>query len=641
MKFKISMLCVLLVPSIVSFSSHQTQRSSLWKEFDQSIERIRRIVNGNTADLHEWPWQVSIERHNSHICGGSLIKKQWVLTAAHCIETDSIEQYGVVVGVHQRTGVTDVQEKLGITKIIRHKGYNSVTHANDIALLKLERPIEQSKGVKIISLPEQGQRVEIGTKCYITGWGRNEARQSMNVLQEAELKIDDFNTCYNRMSGVQRVDEESMICAIGDGKGGCQGDSGGPLSCLEGGHWILRGVVSWGHQCSPDYHTVFARVSTFVDWIDTYVDCTDSYVHCKRFSSFCSGSHYGLFMTTYCKATCKLCCGHRPSGMRVIGGETAAPNSWPWQVSVAFASWHVCGGSLIAPMWVVTAAHCLADYPFPDMYKAVLGGHKLYGGNQYQQIIPVKALHIHKLYSPKTMENDIALLELKRPVILSPRVNTVCLPQMTDGPANEHRKCYLTGWGHTVANGEFASYLQEAKINIVNHDECYKRNIAIHPVDEKTMVCAGFNRDKGGCHGDSGGPLVCEEDGRWLLRGVVSWGRGDCSPDFFTVFARVRNYVPWIDNILQGGDGSGVIQGCQLKDSEMCSHFQSLCKVNAAVRKMCPNMCDSCDEINVDKNKCKEVPDVCFTSDWKARCHQDIIQRLCYKVCNNICQSKS
>lgn len=92
----------------------------------------------------------------------------------------------------------------------------------------------------------------------------------MDILQEAELKIDHFKVCYNRMIGVQRVDEESMLCAIGDGKGGCQGDSGGPLSCLEGGHWILRGVVSWGHQCSPDYHTVFARVSSFVEWINTY-----------------------------------------------------------------------------------------------------------------------------------------------------------------------------------------------------------------------------------------------------------------------------------------------------------------------------------------------------------------------------------
>jgi secreted trypsin-like serine protease len=66
------------------------------------------------------------------------------------------------------------------------------------------------------------------------------------------------------------------------------------------------------------------------------------------------------------------------------------------------------------------------------------------------------------------------------------------------------------------------------------------------------MLCAGYHKTRGGCQGDSGGPLACEEYGRWVLRGAVSWGRGDCSPSYYTVFARVSTYVPWIEDIMAG-----------------------------------------------------------------------------------------
>jgi hypothetical protein len=72
-----------------------------------------------------------------------------------------------------------------------------------------------------------------------------------------------------------------------------------------------------------------------------------------------------------------LGCGKRPPGMRVIGGEIAVQNSWPWQISVALGQTHICGGSLISPKWVVTSAHCLVDIPFPSFYKVVAGSYIL------------------------------------------------------------------------------------------------------------------------------------------------------------------------------------------------------------------------------------------------------------------------
>lgn len=107
-----------------------------------------------------------------------------------------------------------------------------------------------------------------------TGWGLTnglDKNSFAHVLQKAPLTISGFWNCLLVNSQLSlEVDEETMLCAGEDGKGGCRGDSGGPLACNERGQWVLRGIVSWGHaDCNADdYYTVFARVSSLIDWIE-------------------------------------------------------------------------------------------------------------------------------------------------------------------------------------------------------------------------------------------------------------------------------------------------------------------------------------------------------------------------------------
>ena len=105
------------------------------------------------------------------------------------------------------------------------------------------------------------------------------------------------------------------------------------------------------------------------------------------------------------------------------------------------------------------------------------------------------------------------------------------------------------GWGRTIGGGAAASTLQQAELPVVEHSKCARTNGRLAPVDETTMVCAGSGiaGQAGGCQGDSGGPFVCEENGNWVLRGAVSWGNGMCTTDYFTVFARVSNFIDWIN----------------------------------------------------------------------------------------------
>ena len=91
---------------------------------------------------------------------------------------------------------------------------------------------------------------------------------------------------------------------------------------------------------------------------------------------------------------------------------------------------------------------------------------------------------------------------------------------------------------------------------VQSHERCSQVNGILAPVDETSMICAGSGKadQAGGCQGDSGGPFVCNEGGKWVLRGAVSWGEFMCSTETFTVFARVSSFKDWIDDKMSEGN---------------------------------------------------------------------------------------
>lgn len=109
----------------------------------------------------------------------------------------------------------------------------------------------------------------------------------------------------------------------------------------------------------------------------------------------------------------------------------------------------------------------------------------------------------------------------------------------------------FTGWGRTEGGGNAADYLQQAMLPVARHEDCVRVNGYMAQIDKNSMICAG-GQGKGGCQGDSGGPFVCEENGRWVLRGAVSWGHGMCRTDHYSVFARVSSFIEWINQRKSG-----------------------------------------------------------------------------------------
>ncbi|KAL9959762.1 hypothetical protein ACROYT_G033117 [Oculina patagonica] len=248
-------------------------------------------------------------------------------------------------------------------------------------------------------------------------------------------------------------------------------------------------------------------------------------------------------------------CGKKPITTRVVGGTDAKPNSWPWQISlrvnVRGKLYHICGGSLISPTHVVTAAHCVVKNAAPSRYKVVAGEHDQTVEEGAEQVVDVSAVCFHEGFSMQHLRNDIAVLTLSSPVALSDKVSTVCLPQGGQQVA-AGTKCYITGWGRTIGGGKPANILQQAVMPVADHQTCAAANSDLVPVDEQSMVCAGYataGNVISGCQGDSGGPFVCEENGRFVLHGAVSWGNPNCEAhSSYTVFARVSSFVDWINH---------------------------------------------------------------------------------------------
>ncbi|CAG2171180.1 unnamed protein product [Oppiella nova] len=235
------------------------------------------VVGGVNANPQEFPWQVSLEYNSAevgwyHTCGASVISDEWVLTAAHCVDR-SLDgaMYRCVVGEHDRTKPEGKEAIINVIKVIQHPSWDTSKIVNDVALLKLSRPISFSGNeshVRPVCLPDQ-QAVDniVGTKCWATGWGHTQWQgQVAPILQKVQVDITTQSSCKSKYLFVTSI-TEAHICFGEQGKGTCQGDSGGPLNCQVGGKYYSYGATSFGVQCAGSYPSVSARTSTFSAWI--------------------------------------------------------------------------------------------------------------------------------------------------------------------------------------------------------------------------------------------------------------------------------------------------------------------------------------------------------------------------------------
>ncbi|KAK9869223.1 hypothetical protein WA026_002974 [Henosepilachna vigintioctopunctata] len=269
---------------------------------DCGIDTGKRIVGGESTELDEFPWMALIiydlpNSRQGYGCGGVLISKRYVLTAAHCLKGKGLPKTwrlsAVRLGEYDKDSDNDCINN-GFTKEclksppidvqvqerIAHENYDpeDPDQKHDIALLRLRKEVEYTDYIKPICLPlleSERQKTYSGANLTVSGWGQTENRSSSNVKLKLVVPVKSNANCNSIYKDANRKLSEQQLCAGGEkNKDSCKGDSGGPLMTIsidEYGDaiWYAVGIVSYGPDpCgTPGWPGVYTRVSKYMGWI--------------------------------------------------------------------------------------------------------------------------------------------------------------------------------------------------------------------------------------------------------------------------------------------------------------------------------------------------------------------------------------
>lgn len=286
-----------------------------------------------------------------------------------------------------------------------------------------------------------------------------------------------------------------------------------------------------------------------------------------------------------------------PQKTRIVHGKDADQCVWRWQVSLSTPTSQYCGGTLISPGHVLTAAHCLSHVRGPCAVRALrvhAGSRKRVPGTTGAVVERhAKKIFIHPLYNQNVPHDyDFAIIQLDKAMPLNECIGLACLPNKDEKPG---ANCSITGWGTLKSMGPTPDVLQEAAVTLLPDSVCERNYSYTKQVISGSMLCASGISEKGivdTCQGDSGGPLSCREEGRYVLRGVTSWGQGCAYANFPGVYGKVQSVISWIEDVtsekvrnvhaddkqetmnISGIDFNGsmwaVIKGNCTKDSDGC-----------------------------------------------------------------------
>lgn len=398
-------------------------------------------------------------------------------------------------------------------------------------------------------------------KCAVCPPGMIRCSPSTTVCIDATRRCDGIEDC------TTASDEEDCV-QLGDG------GRSGELTVYnpDTASWEPVCADGWDDEvnskqiCSQLLYKKVERTTTITSWSSSAFVLSDQKANADPNLIQSNLTRRGTCMSGKMVAiTCDIPeCGIRPAFtpplLRIVGGDLADPNAWPWHVSLhgGMDMKYFCGGSILAERWILTAGHCIGGYFHrqPTSMTIKVGQPRRDTYSPYLQTHYAERLYLHPGYNKDTVNNDIALILLKDPVKFNDHVRPICLPQSKERiPVGT--RCTAIGWGK---RNETAIYyerqMKQVYLEIVNQDSC---NSSIRGADRKVpyiltndMFCAGGGLGHDACSGDSGGPLLCSlnvQNDTWFVGGVVSWGVGCAYPNVPGVYTSLPSYLDWIRNV--------------------------------------------------------------------------------------------
>ncbi|KAL7540977.1 hypothetical protein ACHAWF_006827, partial [Thalassiosira exigua] len=521
------------------------------------------IIGGEPSPIDAFPYLISLrgifDSVEEHICGATLVSSRIALTAGHCFKPfgtffpldyllfnkqNSADEFRIPI-CHQELGIgCDLSSK---AYVVVHPDLDTELESySDVALIFLPSEIKGIAPVLLNSDPSTPSKT--GENVVAVGWGATQLNPDIypDDLHNVTLEYIERTECQEIWGDefFPNPISSDMMCVYSDGKSPCVADSGGPL-LLHGPDGTKQiGIVSWGSENCIGMPGVFARVNSFLDWIqdaacdflggdfcgechevkiseigstDFEVDQLPAFIQTKIDSGALVWDR-GMLR----KPEKKKKPGKAPDSEAVpeiVGGGDPTPNSQPYQVSIGLKAlqgfdWpngHVCSGSLIASNAVLSSAYMFGNKVRPDHVE--FNRRDLYSDPGVVRMYLKKSdIFLHPDYNPATLENNLALIFLPSPIF---DIKPVKLHENPDIRPEETMK--VNGWGSYFIEGPPSNLLRTIDVNYV--PECIDPEFNIAP----SMMCANPADERNGpCDYDWGNPLIKNTPEGDVLVGVFS-----------------------------------------------------------------------------------------------------------------------
>ncbi|XP_058448678.1 transmembrane protease serine 9-like [Malaya genurostris] len=482
-----------------------------------------RIVGGTAATIEEFPYQVAVLYSTYQMCGGSIISHSWVLTAAHCLAWYPLNSHITIRSGSSSHSSGGIVHPIYFYHI--HELYDPQLFPYDVATIRVKTPFSGGASRAIIPLANS-EWVE-GPDVIIAGWGEDSNGDEPDKLLKVALPVVSRAKC-NLLW--EKLVTDVMICAGAKDINPCSGDSGGPA--VQNG--VQHGIVSWGSvDCEDGMPSVYTNIAhpsirnfikrtTGVFLAETQrLTVEEALARVTQPPAALRSKIASLTNSVYNQSQYK----NNQDRTRIVGGTVTSIKDYPYQVALLYQSQQICGGSIISRSWVLTAAHCLAWYPWVSDVSIRSGSSSRSSGGT---VHAVHHYNIHDQYDPDELSHDVATIRVKLPFIGSSRA----VVPLANAEWREGTEVIVTGWG-VNGFGQTPDNLLKVALPVVSRSDC---NSIWTGMVSDDMICAGkwFINP---CNGDSGGPAVQEG----VQHGIVSWGSYICAGGMPSVYTNIAN----------------------------------------------------------------------------------------------------